>query len=162
MDGGALHSNLRPVRLAMLRERGCPVGRSGREERKQPSSCQPDPVEPGATSWSGRFLLGFCVMRRVRIVEKLNETYSYAAVDQQTGEVPLRLSDRDALVALCQRLGWAVEEKSKSARETKPADLRQRTGERHRIHRGRARPRVGGVTKLISPRKRQERSHVGD
>ena len=27
---GALHSNLRPVRLAMLRERGCPVGRAAR------------------------------------------------------------------------------------------------------------------------------------
>jgi hypothetical protein len=29
-------------------------------------------------------------MRRVKIVEKPNETYSYAAVDQQTGEVLLR------------------------------------------------------------------------
>ena len=54
-------------------------------------------------------------MRRVLIVEKPNETYSYAAVDQQTGEVLLRLSDRHALVALCQRLEWTVEEKSESA-----------------------------------------------
>ena len=80
-------------------------------------------------------------MRRVRIVEKPNETYSYAAVDKQTGEVPLRLRDRHALVALCQRLGWTVEEKSKSARET--------------------RPKVGEATKFISPRKHQQRSHVG-
>jgi hypothetical protein len=29
-------------------------------------------------------------MRRVQTVEKPNETYSFAAVDQQTGEVPLR------------------------------------------------------------------------
>jgi hypothetical protein len=98
-------------------------------------------------------------MRRVRIVEKLNETYSYAAVDQQTGEVPLRLSDRHALVALCQRLGWAVEEKLKSARETRPSP---RTGERHRRHQGRARPKVGGATKFISPRKPQEGLHLGD
>jgi hypothetical protein len=98
-------------------------------------------------------------MRRVQIVEKPNETYSYAAVDQQTGEVPLRLSDRHALVALCQRLGWAVEEKSKPARETTP---RQRTGERHGTHRRQARPRDRGITKFIGPRKRQERSHLGD
>jgi len=92
-------------------------------------------------------------MRRVQIVEKPNETYSYAAVDRQNGEVLLRLSDRHALVALCQRLGWAVEEKSESARETRPT---QRTRERRRTHQGRARPRVGGATKFISPRKRQE------
>jgi hypothetical protein len=60
-----------------------------------------------------------------------------------------------------ERLGWAVEEKSKSAREGRPADLRQRT-ERHSAHRGRARPRAEAVTKVISPRKRQERSHLGD
>jgi hypothetical protein len=101
-------------------------------------------------------------MRRVQIVEKLNETYSYAAVDQQTGEVPLRLSDRHALVALCHRLGWAIEEKSRSTRKTKPADLRQRTGECHRINRRRARAQVGAPTKFISPRKRQKRSHLGN
>jgi hypothetical protein len=55
-------------------------------------------------------------MRRVQIVEKPTETYSYAALDRQTGEVLLRLSDRHALIALCQRLEWAVEEKS--TRET--------------------------------------------
>jgi len=103
------------------------LGARGGEERKQPSSCQPHPFEPGPPPGPGVFF-GVCVMRRVQIVEKPNETYSYAAVDQQTGEVPLRLSDRHALVALCQRLGWAVEEKSKSARETRP---RQRTGQRH-------------------------------
>src|SRR6478609_9353019 len=145
----------------MLRERACPLGRAraGGERGSGPhpirviQSLEP-PLGPGV-------FLGVCVMRRVQIVEKLNEAYSYAAVDQQTGEVPLRLSDRHALVALCQRLGWAVEEKSKSARERRPADLRQRT-ERHRTHRSRAIPRAGAVTKVISPRKRQERSRVGD
>jgi hypothetical protein len=90
-------------------------------------------------------------MRRVLIVEKPNETFSYAAVDQQTGEVLLRLRDRHALVALCQRLEWTVEEKSESA--NKP---RQRTRERCRTHQGRARPRVGEATQFISPRKRQK------
>jgi hypothetical protein len=67
---------------------------------------------------------GVCVMRRVQIVEKPNETYSYIAVDQQTGEVPLRLSDRHALVALCQRLGWAVEENphGKQGRDSEPVN----------------------------------------
>jgi hypothetical protein len=96
-------------------------------------------------------------MRRVQIVEKPNGTYSYAAVDLQTDEVLLRLSDRHALVALCERLGWAVEEKSESARETRPT---QRTRERRR--QGQARTRVGEATKFISPRKRQVRSHLGD
>jgi hypothetical protein len=33
-------------------------------------------------------------MRHIKIVERRGETYSYAAVDQKTGEIPLRLSDR--------------------------------------------------------------------
>src|SRR5205085_294436 len=33
-----------------------------------------------------------------------------------------------ALVAVCQRVGWAVEEKPKSAGETRPAHCRERTG----------------------------------
>lgn len=48
-------------------------------------------------------------MRRVKIIERPRETYSYAAVDQQTGEIPLRLSERADLVALCRRLGWVVD-----------------------------------------------------
>jgi hypothetical protein len=60
----------------------------------------PHPLSVIAAPWSGRFPRG-CVMRRVHIVEKLNETYSYTAVDQQTGEVPLRLSDRKAGVVAC-------------------------------------------------------------
>ena len=43
-------------------------------------------------------------MRRVKIIERPRETYSYAAVDQQTGEIPLRLSERADLVALV--VGW--------------------------------------------------------
>jgi len=42
---GQLHSNLRLVNLAMLREDGCPqLGALGGQERKQPSSCQPHPA----------------------------------------------------------------------------------------------------------------------
>ena len=112
----------RPVRLAMLRERGCPVGRAARPKRVSSArplchielSLEPS-LGPGA-------FFGVCVMRRVLIVEKPNETFSYAAVDQQTGEVLLRLSDRHALVALCQRLEWAVEEKSESAKQAETAN----------------------------------------
>ena len=49
-------------------------------------------------------------MRHIKIVERLGETYSYAAVDQKTGEIPLRLPGRATLIALCGRLGWAVHE----------------------------------------------------
>jgi hypothetical protein len=49
-----------------------------------------------------------CTMRRVRIIERAGETYTYAALDQETGEVPLQLADRAALVALCERLGWVL------------------------------------------------------
>ena len=62
-------------------------------------------------------------MRRVRIVERPGETYTYAAVDRETGEVPLQLADRAALIALCERLGWAVHEEK---REDKPREERQR------------------------------------
>jgi hypothetical protein len=52
------------------------------------------------------------VMRCVRIVDRPNETYRFAAVDQATGEVPLQLADRAALVALCERLGWTIQDDS--------------------------------------------------
>ena len=71
-------------------------------------------------------------MRRVRIVERPGETYTYAAVDRETGEVPLQLADRAALIALCERLGWAVHEET---RTDKPREERQRIGELHRTHR---------------------------
>jgi hypothetical protein len=47
-------------------------------------------------------------MRRVKIVFEEGKLYSYAAVDQQTGEVVLRWHDRETLVALCDRLGWKI------------------------------------------------------
>lgn len=90
-----------------------------------------------------------CTMRRVRIIERAGETYTYAAVDRETGEVPLQLADRAALVALCERLGWVIHEEKRAGG---PRDERQRTGERHRSH---PRRRVGGSSKYISARKRQ-------
>jgi hypothetical protein len=96
-------------------------------------------------------LLRICVMRFVKIIEKPNEIYAFAAVDLETGEAPLRLSDRDALVALCRRFGWAVQGES-NALEESPTGLRQPKP------RSRARHRVGGGTKFISARKRPERS----
>jgi hypothetical protein len=51
---GALHSDLRLVNLAMLREQGCPqLGARIVQERTQPSSYQPHPVEPGALAGPG-------------------------------------------------------------------------------------------------------------
>lgn len=88
-------------------------------------------------------------MRRVRIIERTGETYIYAAVDRDTGEVPLQLTDRAALVALCGRLGWAIHDEK---RADEPRDERQRTGQHHRAHRRR---RVGGSTKYTSARTRQ-------
>jgi len=96
-----------------------------------------------------------CTMRRVRIVERAGETYAYAAVDRETGEVPLQLVDRAALVALCERLGWAVHEEKRSG---PPRDARQRTDERHRM---RPRRRVGGSSKYTSARKRQRDRTLG-
>jgi hypothetical protein len=40
------------------------------------------------------------VMRHVKIIERPNKTYPFAAIDQQTGEIPLRLTERGDLVAL--------------------------------------------------------------
>jgi hypothetical protein len=96
-------------------------------------------------------------MRCVKIVERPNETYPFAAIDQATGEVPLRLTDRAALVALCGRLGWAVQNDSQPAGTPRSADLLQRAGERHRAHRPHnpVRHRLGGATKYTSARKRR-------
>ena len=90
-----------------------------------------------------------CIMRRVRIIERAGETYTYAAVDRETGEVPLQLADRAALVALCERLGWVIHEEKRAGG---PRDERQPTGERHRTH---PRRRVGGSSKYTGARKRQ-------
>ena len=49
-------------------------------------------------------------MRRVRIVDEPDKTYAYAAVDQRTGEIPLRHHDRTELIALCRRLEWRIDE----------------------------------------------------
>jgi hypothetical protein len=85
-------------------------------------------------------------MRRVRITERAGETYTYAAVDRETGEVPLQLADRAALVALW---GGAVHE---AKRAGGPRDERQRTAERHRGH---PRRRVGGHSNYTSAKKRR-------
>jgi hypothetical protein len=96
-------------------------------------------------------------MRRVKIIERPNETYTFAAIDQQTGEIPLQLTERGDLVALCGRLGWVVQEDSQSAGAARTADLPQRIGERHRARRpgDRVRHRQGGATKYTSARKRR-------
>jgi hypothetical protein len=103
------------------------------------------------------FVRSLAVMRHVKIIESPNETYPFAAIDQQTGEIPLRLTERDDLVALCDRLGWVVQEDSQSAGAARAADLPQRIGERYRARRpgNRVRHRQGGATKFTSARKRQ-------
>ena len=94
-------------------------------------------------------------MRCVKIVEKLGETYSYAAVDQRTGETPLRLSDRFALIALCQRLGWTIQaaavDAKRQSRPSKPRDRRRRGG--HTMYTS------GGIRELGPKAERVARNH---
>jgi len=47
--------------------------------------------------------------RPVRIVEQPNQQYAYSAVDISTGKILLRHWRRDALIALCRRLGWTLD-----------------------------------------------------
>ena len=96
-------------------------------------------------------------MRCVKIVERPNETYPFAAIDQSTGEIPLQLTDRAALVALCGRLGWTIQDDSQRAGTLRAVDLPQPVRERHPTRRPakRARHRVGGATKYTSARKRR-------
>jgi hypothetical protein len=49
-------------------------------------------------------------MRCVKIVQQRNKTYPYAAVDQETGGVVLRHHDQVALIALCHRLEWKMDD----------------------------------------------------
>jgi hypothetical protein len=55
-------------------------------------------------------------MRRVRIIDEPDNTYPYAAIDRQTGEIPLRHHDRTELMALCLRLEWKIEEAEQDVR----------------------------------------------
>jgi hypothetical protein len=111
-----------------------------------------------------QFARSSAVMRCVKIVEHPNETYSFAAIDQATGEVPLRLADRTALVVLCGRLGWAIHDDTQAASLRHSADLPpQRMSERHRGRRSgkQARRRLGGATKYTSARKRRSSRAAG-
>ena len=64
-------------------------------------------------------------MRCVKIVQQPNKAYPYAAVDQQTGGVVLRHHDEVALIALCRRLEWnmddAEREREMRAGQTAPS-----------------------------------------
>jgi hypothetical protein len=62
-------------------------------------------------------------MRCVKIVQQPNKTYPYAAVDQQTGGVVLRHHDEVALIGLCRRLEWNVDdaEQEREMRAGRPA-----------------------------------------
>jgi hypothetical protein len=51
-----------------------------------------------------------CAMRRVQIIEEPDKAYPYAAVDQKSGEIPLRHRDKGDLITLCLRLDWAIVE----------------------------------------------------
>ena len=66
-------------------------------------------------------------MRRVKIIDEPDNTYRYAAIDRQTGEIPLRHHDPTELIALCRRLEWKIEEAEQDARAG-----RQTSGRRER------------------------------
>lgn len=87
-------------------------------------------------------------MRQVSIIESPESSYRYAAVDRQTGDVLLRLSDPTALAALCHRLEWVVHEGPRS-KGSPSADSRERN------QWGRHRGRVGGFTNYTSARRRR-------
>jgi len=76
-------------------------------------------------------------MRRVRIVDEPDKTYAYAAIDQRTGEIPLRHHDRTELIALCRRLEWRIEE---------PEQDKQASGQRRR----QVKRALNGSTKLVA------------
>ena len=96
-------------------------------------------------------------MRRVRIVERPGETYTYAAVDRETGEVPLQLADRAALIALCERLGWAVHEEM---RADKPREERQRIGERRQFGARTPHPFCGSTAIIVRIRSEKEKAEA--
>jgi hypothetical protein len=47
-------------------------------------------------------------MRRIEIVEEPNQTYKWIAIDQDTRQSLLRLSDLHHLHDVCHRLEWKV------------------------------------------------------
>jgi hypothetical protein len=47
-------------------------------------------------------------MRRIEIVEEPNQTYKWTAIDQDTRQSLLRLSDLYQLHDVCDRLEWKV------------------------------------------------------
>jgi hypothetical protein len=87
-------------------------------------------------------------MRHISIVERLGDIYSFAAVDQATGEIPLKLPDRATLVALCVRLGWTVDDDAKSAGKAGPI-LQPRSARRIPRH------RLGGASAYTSSGRRR-------
>jgi len=96
-------------------------------------------------------------MRRVKIVETPSETYRYTAVDQETGEIPLRLPDRARLIALCAKLGWAVDMESRPSHQAPAPNKQQRATTGHITRRY----RLGGASKYTSSRRRRRRELGG-
>lgn len=93
-------------------------------------------------------------MRHVNIVERPGEPYSFAAVNRQTGDILLRLSDRDALLGLCRRLGWTVhDEKSERVTDSYAPDGQKLAATRRGHHQ--ANRRLGGASKYTSAHRRR-------
>ena len=95
--------------------------------RRHPGAAQkPSPgnqLSVPAFSWPD------CVMRNVQIVDCPDGNYRYAAIDRQTGDFLLRLSDRAALLALCKRLDWAcMSSRSRERRAERVSSTRRSEG----------------------------------
>jgi hypothetical protein len=87
-------------------------------------------------------------MRHVKVITRTGEgSYRYAAVDCQTGDVLLQLSEAAALLALCQRLEWEVEQAAASSRQPK--------GKHRGTQCGKPKRRVGGSSKYTIARRRR-------
>jgi hypothetical protein len=54
-------------------------------------------------------------MRTIEIAYEARNLRPWIAVDLKTGELLLRLKDRDQLVKLCTRLGWHIARSQNSA-----------------------------------------------
>jgi hypothetical protein len=93
-------------------------------------------------------------MRNVQIVDCPDGSYRYAAVDRQTGDFLLRLSDRAALLALCYRLNWVLHEQAKPRKESRAGapDSPKRTSEQRWSRR---KHRAGGATKYTNAYRRR-------
>jgi len=118
----------------MLWERGSPVVRFGRPREEAAVVLAASSIWAWSRFWSGRFVRFRYVSRPHRREAKRDLLLRRRGTNRPAR---FRSDWQTGMHWLHSASGWAVEEKSKPARETWP---KKRTGEYHRTHQGRARP----------------------